>query len=208
MKEPTTDDRRVRRTKSLLHRALASLLHEKSWDDIAVKEILGRADVGRSTFYAHYRDKDALLSAALRETVGVAATPTPQASSGDIVQRVLSFSLPLFEHVERARREHQFSVSTKRFAPLHNRLEPALVDLISEELGRAVSERGVHAGPLPLDLVARQLASTFMVTLEWWIGSAEPRSAREADEIYRSLVESSLLQFCNHSERNATHGST
>lgn len=54
-------DRRVRRTKSLLHQALIELMLERGYDRISVRDILHRADVGRSTFYAHFRDKDDLL---------------------------------------------------------------------------------------------------------------------------------------------------
>ena len=62
-------DRRIERTKRLLHGALGSLIHQKSYDDIVVKEILARANVGRSTFYTHFRDKDELLeSSAARST--------------------------------------------------------------------------------------------------------------------------------------------
>ena len=49
---------RIRKTRGLLHGALAALVHEKPLDTIVVKEILGRASVGRSTFYAHFRDAD------------------------------------------------------------------------------------------------------------------------------------------------------
>ena len=47
-----TTDRRVEQTRSLLHRALASLVHEKPYDEIVVRDIIARADVGRTTFYA------------------------------------------------------------------------------------------------------------------------------------------------------------
>jgi AcrR family transcriptional regulator len=54
-------DRRVRRTRALLHQALIELILEKGYGRITVQDILDRADVGRSTFYSHYRDKDTLL---------------------------------------------------------------------------------------------------------------------------------------------------
>ncbi|MDT2006162.1 TetR family transcriptional regulator [Rhodococcus opacus] len=54
-------DRRVRRTKGLLHQALIELLLEKGYTRTTVQDILDRADIGRSTFYSHYRDKDDLL---------------------------------------------------------------------------------------------------------------------------------------------------
>ena len=54
-------DRRVRRTQKSLHQALIALLLEKNYDTITVQEVLDRADVGRSTFYAHFQSKDELL---------------------------------------------------------------------------------------------------------------------------------------------------
>ena len=60
MKE-RTPDRRVQRTRRLLHKALMSRVLEKKYESITVQEILDRADVGRSTFYTHFQDKDELL---------------------------------------------------------------------------------------------------------------------------------------------------
>jgi AcrR family transcriptional regulator len=55
-------DRRSARTRELLQEALFSLLHEVSYDDLSVADITSRANVGRSTFYCHYKDKDDLLA--------------------------------------------------------------------------------------------------------------------------------------------------
>lgn len=49
-------DRRVRRTKTLLTNALFSLLKERSYKDITVKELCDAADINRGTFYLHYKD--------------------------------------------------------------------------------------------------------------------------------------------------------
>jgi len=61
-------DRRIQKTQNPLHEsALNSLIHEKSYESIAVKEILGRANVGRSTFYMHFRDRDELLVSGMND---------------------------------------------------------------------------------------------------------------------------------------------
>ena len=52
----TSTDRRVRRTKQLLMHALFTLMKEKSYNDITVKELCEAADINRGTFYLHYRD--------------------------------------------------------------------------------------------------------------------------------------------------------
>ncbi|MCP3935528.1 MAG: TetR family transcriptional regulator [Actinomycetia bacterium] len=58
-------DRRVRRTRDRLHVALMELFQEKPYDKITVSDLIDRADVGRSTFYAHYDTKDDLLLSGL-----------------------------------------------------------------------------------------------------------------------------------------------
>src|SRR5215468_7899724 len=67
LREKRVKDRRIQKTKNLLHEALGSLIREKPYDEIVVKEILDRANVGRSTFYMHYRDKDELLASGIHE---------------------------------------------------------------------------------------------------------------------------------------------
>ena len=54
-------DRRIVRTKIAIREALVSLIDEKGFDDLSVKDITIRADINRGTFYLHYKDKFDLL---------------------------------------------------------------------------------------------------------------------------------------------------
>jgi AcrR family transcriptional regulator len=54
-------NRRVDRTRKALREALFVLIREKSYDQITVEEITERANLGRTTFYLHYKDKEDLL---------------------------------------------------------------------------------------------------------------------------------------------------
>src|SRR5690242_10979296 len=60
-------DRRVNRTRRALKDALTDLILEKGYERVTVGDVLERADVGRSTFYAHFVDKDDLLMAILAD---------------------------------------------------------------------------------------------------------------------------------------------
>lgn len=55
------DDRRTARTRQAILSAFVALVLERRYDAIRVSEIIARADVGRSTFYEHFRSKDDLL---------------------------------------------------------------------------------------------------------------------------------------------------
>ena len=50
------NDRRARRTKTLLKNAYIELLQEKKFTEISVKELCELADINRGTFYLHYND--------------------------------------------------------------------------------------------------------------------------------------------------------
>lgn len=54
-------DRRVRKSREALYSAFIALIVERGYDAISVQEIINAADVGRTTFYAHFKSKDELL---------------------------------------------------------------------------------------------------------------------------------------------------
>jgi AcrR family transcriptional regulator len=94
-------DRRSLRTRRLLGEALIALLLEKRYDDITVQDVLERANIGRSTFYEHYWDKEDLLNSEIERVIDVLdqrlATPSQQAA--DLIP-----SLALFQHVQEQQR--------------------------------------------------------------------------------------------------------
>ncbi|MDO4266871.1 MAG: TetR/AcrR family transcriptional regulator C-terminal domain-containing protein [Eubacteriales bacterium] len=55
-------DRRVRRTRKMLKDSLISLMQEKEFENISVKDVTERADLNRGTFYLHYQDTHQLLA--------------------------------------------------------------------------------------------------------------------------------------------------
>src|SRR5262245_2846443 len=118
------NDRRVQKTELLLHQALGSLIREKPYDDIAVNAILDRANVGRSTFYTHFRDKHELLASGIQHMM--TAAPVPAARSLPRSERVVQFSRPIFEHIDRHRREGDSRTGAIAQASLHERLREVL----------------------------------------------------------------------------------
>src|SRR3954468_4673682 len=56
-----TEDRRTARTRRAILAAFAALVQERRYEAIRVGDIVAEADVGRSTFYDHFKSKDDLL---------------------------------------------------------------------------------------------------------------------------------------------------
>jgi AcrR family transcriptional regulator len=99
-RRPKAEDRRIGRTKDALHGAMISLVLEKGYEAVTIKDIVDRANVGRSTFYAHYTSKEDLLTAEMADLrrLLTARQRSALAGEGGIGERCLGFSRALFEH--------------------------------------------------------------------------------------------------------------
>lgn len=60
-------DRRQKKTRRAIYRAFEELMASEHYSNVTVAQIIDRADIGRSTFYAHFDTKDDLLSEMCRE---------------------------------------------------------------------------------------------------------------------------------------------
>ena len=183
-------DRRVGRTRALLHEALFRLLGDRDYHRISVTEILESANVGRSTFYTHFPDKDALFASAVQEMLeSVRPGGKAGAGAGAGAERIIGFSLPLLEHIQRHRGAAGAHMGERGRAALHAHFRRVLADWISEEVGGAkAAARAAAAGRLAPDLLARFVASTFVLVLDWWVERKCALSPAEADRLFRSLA--------------------
>jgi len=180
-------DRRVQKTRKHLHEALVSLLHEKNYDDIVVKEVLDRANVGRSTFYTHFRDKDDLLVNGMRDILNSIRTAKVP-PSGSWREKLLWFSLPIYEHVDEHRRRNRLKIGPRGRIVLHEQLQRVLVELTSSSMKSEIQMRRKELDPIPADLLIQHLASTFILVLNWWVERKDDLAPKQVDAIFRALV--------------------
>ena len=92
-------DRRIQRTRQLLHGSLMVLIQEKGFEALSVQDIIDRANVGRATFYAHFDSKEDLLASGienLRESLKERQRQARSAGGSD--ERLFAFSRELFTH--------------------------------------------------------------------------------------------------------------
>ncbi len=75
------NDPRVKRTRQLLLQAFHELAATQDMRSISVQDITKRATLNRATFYAHFRDKDALVDAAFRGAIQAALAANLSPSS-------------------------------------------------------------------------------------------------------------------------------
>lgn len=179
-------DRRVVRTRRALHEALLALIQEKRYDKITVQDIIDRADVGRSTFYAHFLDKEDLL-----------------------VQGLAMFSDELQAHIAFADQEDEeadhllHSLIFFQHAYLHHDLYKAMqegggADVILEAGRRHLSEdvqnhlRALFpegtAADIPVPVITNFLAGAMLSVLNWWLNAGRPFPPEEIDAMFQQLA--------------------
>lgn len=180
-------DRRIQKTQKLLHEALFSLIHEKTYDSIAVKEILDRANVGRSTFYTHFGDKDELLVSGMHDMLR-SVQPAMLPSAAKRYEKIIWFSLPIFEHIQQQRRTGGARIGTRGRAIIHEHLQKVLAELIADEVRKDFQGRQRSAGRIPPDLFVQYVASTFILVLSWWMESGSPLPPKDVDNFFRVLI--------------------
>ena len=179
-------DRRIQRTRALLHEALGSLIREKPYDRITVAEILDRAQVSRSTFYIHFKDKDELLASSMRALL-LGVLSAGDEARPDAAERMVAFSLPLLTHIHQHRRSGKVKLGERGRGILHEHLRRALSEWIVETMAGDLPTHRSRRSITP-ELLARHVASTFVLVLHWWLDDGAMRSPREADELFRALV--------------------
>ena len=190
-------DRRVERTERRLRAALVALIHEKNYDAIVVKEILQRAETGRSAFYSHFQDKDALLASGIREILG-ARSPRRLPASATRFAKTVCFSLPILEFIGQCKNTAHLKMEPRGRHIVHQHLRQVIIEEISDNVKEALQHAKASAGGVPNGLLVEYIVATFILVLNWWVESGSSLSAREVDDIFLSMVLPTLTATVDH----------
>lgn len=177
------EDRRSRRTRHLLGNALVELMYEKRFDDITVQDILDRADVGRSTFYAHYTGKEHLLMSEIERVLHLLGNFAAESAPHD---PELLPSLAFFRHVQEHRRLLQAFIWGRGADMLTQQLQAQLSRIAEDNLRALIGDGPEPAVPLPI--TARFVATTFLMLLRWWFDHEMRQTPEQMEAMFRALV--------------------
>ncbi len=178
MKASKPTDRRVQRTHRLLSEALIELILERGWDKVSVQDVCERADIGRSTFYTHFADKEDLLVGGI-DGLGQFLRAQARASTG---VRPLGFARGLIEHADEQRRVFRAVVGKHSGHVVQQRFRQLLLELVREDLAALVSTQP------RLDAAAHYVAGALFELLIWWLEARHPIKASELEGLFHQLT--------------------
>ncbi|WEX78988.1 TetR/AcrR family transcriptional regulator [Sinorhizobium numidicum] len=185
MMETRRIDRRVARTRKSLHRALISLILEKSYESITVEDICQAANVGRSTFYLHYTSKDNLKRSGLDSLRRELTDKTISRQAGRR-HGIFDFSLAMFEHAGDHIELYRALAGGRGGAVALGTIRQILSDLVREELAVRMNEASSEA--IPHELVVQYVVGAYMAVLTWWLDGGAKLPPERIDAIFRRLA--------------------
>ena len=176
-------DRRVQKTRTALQDALLTLLDAHDYDSITVQHIVDQANVGRTTFYAHYGSKEDLFLDCHDRFVDA---PTIEVASAE--QLLSTEPRPgLIMFMERIRRQRAMYFLMRRgpaWLEIQNRLHQQASDSLAASLRILFDE---SESSLPFEMLASYIVGAQFTFTNWWVESQVSYSAHEAATLLQRM---------------------
>lgn len=182
MKTPA-DDRRSLRTRATLIQALIDLLASKSYDQITIQEIVAQANVGRSTFYAHFEDKNHLLESGFEMMLD---RLVDHIMFDPATGRLSLNTTMLFQHGQGHFNLYRALIWGSGFNLLAFNGHHTLSEKIQQHLARNGTSNMLPV--VPLDVIAYSLAGTLLIWLKWWLDNKMPYPPEQMNEFFQTVV--------------------
>jgi len=174
-------DARTRRTTTALAYALIQLIQEGDgrFEDITVRQILQRADVGRTTFYSHFRSKEDVLHSTYEGIFGVHKEQLRQDTSAK--PRLF----PVSEFLEHLAGAKPVMVAFRK-AGLADDMRSQFVGYAADIIECRIRDLKLVTTVQPR-LAARMLAAALIESMDWWFDH-QSIPAAEIDTAFHLLA--------------------
>jgi AcrR family transcriptional regulator len=190
-------DRRIQRTRQALRTALLELIKEKDYDAISIEEITDRANVGRATFYLHYKDKEDLLLEEFSEIVFKRAQVIseipfsawlPMTEEDPSEDKPLQPLLMVFQHIHDNSDLYYLLLKGANSSRIIERIRKVSTEAIVKFV-----ETKMQTDPIPLlfevpiDFFAAFFSGALLSIVSWWIKEDMRHTPEEVANMFRSL---------------------
>lgn len=183
-------DRRQKKSREAIFKAFTSLLSEKNYNQISVQEIIDAADVGRTTFYAHFETKDFLLKELCEELfdhITDTALGLPHGHSHySCGTENDSVFLHLLRHLQKNDRNILELLSSQNNDLFLRYFKSNLKKLVISQY----AEKGLLKNSrLPEDYLIHHISSSFVDTVSWWISRNMQEPPEQLTDYFLAAIE-------------------
>lgn len=187
--ETQKTDRRVNRTRRQLRDALMALILERGYDAVTIEDITERADLGRTTFYLHYRDKEELL---VESVEAIARELKAQVDQIDylLVEEGRPRPRPLavaFRHADENRDLYRIILKGEGGGRAARRIRDVIDEAAAEFFTTRMRTLIDGETDIPMPVVAGYFASAMLGFMTWWLEKELPYSGDEAADLFTAM---------------------
>ena len=179
-------DRRKQRTRALLRDAMIALILEKGYDAVTVQDITDRANLGRATFYLHYKGgKDELLLSMLEDIQTEILQQVGTISEAGLLTDGQSPSVYAFKYAEENADFHRAMLGSSGLASAFTRYRKSSAAQIQTQLEPLLP---ADKTSVSAELLANFVVGALNALIIWWLESDRTYSAEDMARIYHQLV--------------------
>jgi AcrR family transcriptional regulator len=180
------DDRRIVRTKKLLRDAMHELILDQGYDEFNIQDVTNKANLGRATFYLHYREKDDLLTDLMNQRFEDFISNTPQiinSKDGVLEEKAIE---KLFNLAEENYDFYRIMEIGKGGTIASNQMQRIIQDKVRERLNqfKQVTEKEFS---FPQDFLETYLSGALLALIYWWLREEMPYSSSEIAKMYQRI---------------------
>ncbi len=183
---PRKDDRRIQRTRKLLRESMLALILEKGYDDINIQDVTDRANLGRATFYLHYKEKDDLVADVIRQLFDDFLVTAPHALDNQWNLKDIKGIQKMFEFAESHYDFYRIMMIGKGSITSSRQLHTILRESIATSLDRELAALGMQT-TLPHDFLESYLAGSLQALVFWWLDNDMPYTPAEMARMYQQV---------------------
>jgi len=193
------DDRRIQKTRKALRDALHSLVLDRGYDDLSVQDITDKANLGRATFYLHYREKDELLEDLLREfseTFAQRHGSKISFSDRKVVQSMFEYAEDYYDFYRIMTIGKGGMIGMRKMQAIIRETYAQYLDTIEATSGGRFT--------VPRTFLDNFMASSLMSTIYLWLEQDMPYSHAEMADMFLKLASPGCLPFSGSLEEPAS----
>jgi AcrR family transcriptional regulator len=164
--------RRRVQTRKLLTQTALQLILDKGYEAISIQDITDRADLGRGTFYIHFKDKEELVWSAFHDLFQELEREAHQNLDRSVPQVEYYGLLNIFRHAEKNRDLYRVIFGRSGSAALTARLQDYLAEVFLFDIQNAPEPANVNFN-IPAEIEAQVLTGIISRLLYWWLEKPE-----------------------------------
>jgi len=181
---PVNIDPRVRRTHRLLRESLVSLILEKDFASITIRNITERAEVAYITFFRHYESLDQLLMETLDEGLGELLVRIETLAKQSDASNLETEGRLIFEYI--AQKADLFRILFKSQSV--TRIRKKVVRNIAITFQKSCLPIAQSGNATTTAMLSNHIATSLLALIEWWLDNKMRPSPVEMGKVYKSLI--------------------